>query len=935
MADNTMNEPFAGGTVRDPVCGMEIDPNTAAGRQKRGDTTYYFCSLACLEKFQAEPRAAGDGGGPAAASDGGARPSVAEAAGVTGEIVLPVAGMTCAACVAKVEKALKRIEGVRDARVNLAAGSAGIQYDPRRTGPAEMAQAIRAIGYRVPWERSEFLVLGMMGTHCQAIIETAVGEMPGVVSVRVNLATDSVAVEYAGAVVAAAEIKKAIRGLGYQVSEKAEGESSLDREREARRREVRTQLLNLLLTTPFALLVMAGTFRDYWVLDRFIPELMANKFFLLALTTPVIFGPARQFFVNSWNGLRRGLTDMNLLYATGIGAAYLIAVINTLWPDAGFGGKQATFYESAVLLTWFIVLGRYLEAVTRGRTSEAIRRLMRLQPKLARVLRDGTELEVPTDEVEAGDLCLVRPGESIPVDGVVEEGYSAVDESMITGESMPVEKQKGDRVIGGTINKTGAFRFRATQVGRETALAQIIKLVEDAQVSRAPIQKLADSVAGHFILGVHVLALAVFLFWFFAGFDLWFDPDSRLILSPYRLTEIGVFGFALLLSVSVLIISCPCAVGLATPAAIMAGSGIGAEHGILFKGADAIEATSKLHMVVFDKTGTLTAGKPSVTDVVAYRGDADEVLRLAAVVERNSEHPLGEAIVSGAVARGMPIEEPESFESIPGHGVEARLRGRQVLLGNRKLLQDRGIDIAPLLAAAERLETQGKTAMFVAADGEAMGVIAVADTLKETSARAVGDLHRMGIEVVMLTGDNSRTAEAIARQAGIDRVLAEVLPGDKASEVAKLQAQGLRVAMVGDGVNDAPALAQANVGIAMGAGTDVAKETGHVILMKDDLLDVVAAIQIARFTMRKVRQNLTWAFGYNTLGIPIGAGLLYPFVAQVVSPELAAFLMAISSLSVTLNSMAMRGFRPPVRRGGQGGRIQTRPVAKTVAEPAG
>ena len=833
---------------------------------------------------------------------------------------LSVLGMSCAACVNKVEKALKRLDGVSDAHVNLATSSAAIDYDPSRVRLEEMAKAVGGIGYEVSWDRLEFLVLGMMGTHCQSVIEKAVGELPGVVGVQVNLATDSAVVTYAGSLVGAGQIKKLIAGLGYEVSERAEGAAALDREREARRRELRHQFINLLVATPLALIIMAGTFRGYWKFDRVVPGVFAEKWFLWGLTTPIVLGPGRQFFVKSFNGLRHGVTDMNLLYATGIGSAYFIAVINTFWPDAGFGGKDATFFESAALLTWFIVLGRYLEAVTRGRTSEAIRKLMRLQPKRARVLREGIEVDIPADEVDVGEICIVRPGESIPVDGVVADGYSAVDQSMITGESLPVEKKAGDAVIGGTLNKTGAFRIKATQVGKETALAQIIKLVEDAQATRAPIQKLADSVAGHFILGVHTLALAVFLFWFFVGFDLWFDPNSGLILSPYRLTEVGVFGFALLLSVTVLIISCPCAVGLATPAAIMGGSGIGAQHGILFKGADAIEAASKLQVVVFDKTGTLTRGEPSVTDVSVIRGNSDEALRLAAIIEKNSEHPLGEAIVRGARERGLEVDDAARFESIPGLGVEAEYQEQKLLFGNRKLMSARGVNISVLVADAERLETDGKTAMFLAADGLAVGIIAVADTLKPTSATAVAELHRMGLEVAMITGDNQRTAEAIARQVGIDRVLAEVLPQDKAAEVRKLQESGLRVAMVGDGVNDAPALAQSDVGIAMGAGTDVAKETGHVILMKDDLLDVVASVQVARYTMRKVRQNLFWAFGYNTITIPIGAGLLYPVISQIVSPELAAFLMAISSLSVTLNSMSMRRFVPQVRRSGRGHR---------------
>ncbi|MBI1877228.1 MAG: copper-translocating P-type ATPase, partial [Chloroflexi bacterium] len=640
---------------------------------------------------------------------------------------------------------------------------------------------------------------------------------------------------------------------------------------------------------------------------------------------PIVLGPGRQFFTNSWRGLRHGVTDMNLLYATGIGAAYGIAVINTLFPSAGFGGEGATFFESAALLTWFLVLGRWLEALTRGRTSEAIRKLMKLQPKLARVLRNGQEEEIPADEVEVGDLLLMRPGESVPVDGLVKEGYSAVDESMLTGESMPVEKKSGDAVIGGTLNKTGAFRFEATKVGKDTALAQIIKLVEDAQASKAPIQKLADWVAGHFILGVHVLAILVFVFWFFLGYQMFFDPNSAFILSPYKLGEIGVFGFALLLSVTVLVISCPCAVGLATPSAMMAGTGKAAEHGVLFKGAEAIENASKLQTIVFDKTGTLTKGEPSVTDTMIgeqlsvsstdhWSLTTDLLLRLAASAEKNSEHPLGEAIVRGAQARGLPVVEPDSFNSIPGHGVEATVEGRTMLMGNRKWMAERGVDFAPLLPQAEGLEADGKTVMFAAVDGQPAGLIAVADTLKEHSVEAIKRLHQWGLEVAMITGDNRRTAEAIARQVGIDRVLAEVLPQDKAEEVKKLQALGKKVAMVGDGVNDAPALAQADVGMAIGSGTDVAKETGDVILIKDDIRDVVTTLEIAKATMRKVKQNLFWAFVYNTLGIPLGAGLFYPFVSLIISPELAAAFMAVSSVSVTLNTLLLKRFKPSIRR---------------------
>src|SRR5437867_1612286 len=613
----------------------------------------------------------------------------------TEEITLPVAGMTCAACVRKVEKALSGLPGVQEANVNLPAGKAAVTYDPSVASPSDMERVVTDIGYEVPLARLDLLVLGMTPGHCDLIIEKALRAMPGVRNVVVNCATDSVKVGFLDVAVSPATIKKTIRELGYEVSEKGEGEAGADRERELRRLEIGRQLVNMLVAWPLGAIVMLGTFSDYEPLKGIVPSFMGEKLFLFALTTPLVLGPGRQFFVNSWNGLRRGLTDMNLLYATGIGAAYLIAVINTFFPDAGFGGEKATFYEAAALLIAFIVLGRYLEAITRGFTSEAIRKLMNLQPRRATVLRGGQEIELPVDEVEVGDIVLVRPGESVPVDGVVVEGYSAVDEAMVTGESMPVDKRPGDEVIGGTINKTGAFRFRAVRVGAETALAQIIKLVEDAQTSKAPIQALADRVAGNFILAVHALALVVFLFWFFAGYHLWFDADTKLLLTPYSLEDLQVFGFALLISVTVLVISCPCAVGLATPAAMMAGTGKGAEFGILFKGADAVEATSKIQVVILDKTGTLTKGEPSVTDVVpvAQGPSPERILRLAAAAERHSEHPLGEAIVRLAQERGLDLAEPAEFNALPGHGVEAHVGGAAVLLGNRTLMSDRGVDI--------------------------------------------------------------------------------------------------------------------------------------------------------------------------------------------------------------------------------------------------
>ncbi len=831
--------------------------------------------------------------------------------GALARVSLPVQGMSCAACVAKVEKALRNMPGVEEVQVNLLTGKAAVEYHPDRASIPWMATTIQEIGYEVPEEEMLLTVRGMSCAACIAKVEKVVQGIPGVTAVAVSLPAESARIRYYPGTVDRALIKKEINALGYEAAEKLSGEAALDREKEARAREIRYQARNMWVAWPLATLVMAGMFRDMWIFPYFVPEWLGNVYVLWALTTPVVFMPGRQFFVHSWNGLKRGATDMNLLYATGMGAAYIIATFNTLWPEAGFGGRGATFFESAALLTAFIVLGRYLEAITRGRTSEAIRKLMRLQARTARVIRAGQEVEIATDEVQVGDIVVVRPGESIPVDGEVIEGYSAVDEAMITGESIPVEKRPGAQVVGATINKTGSFKFRATRVGSGTALAQIIKMVEEAQATRAPIQRLADFVAGHFIAGVHVLALIVFLFWFFIGYDAFFRPNSHFILSPYSLAQVGVFGFALLLSVTTLVISCPCALGLATPSAVMAGTGKGAENGILFKGTGALEASSKLNAIVFDKTGTLTRGEPSVTGVITAAGfDRNEVLRLAAMAEKPSEHPLGEAIVRGAGEAGLAIEDVQDFAAIPGHGVRATYQGREVLLGNRRLMEQRHIAFGDLATQMEQLEEEGKTAMLMAVDGRAVGVIAVADTLKEHARTAVERLQKMGIQVVMITGDNQRTATAIARQAGIDTVLAEVLPQDKAAEVKKLQAQGLKVAMVGDGINDAPALAQADVGLAIGTGTDVAIEASDITLIKGSLKGVVTAIEVSRATMRNIKQNLVGAFIYNILGVPIAMGVLFPFFGVLLSPLLAGAAMAFSSVTVVSNANRLRGFRP-------------------------
>jgi Cu+-exporting ATPase len=823
---------------------------------------------------------------------------------------LIVHGISCAACEAKVRDALSALPGVTAVAVALPTGRVAIDHD-ERVSLADLAGVVASLGYQVADAELSLTVEGMDCAGCVAKVEQALRDVAGVTDVAVSLGTGTTWVRGYAGVLEKRDAIAAVSALGYKALEKLEGQDRLDREQEMRAAELRRQKINMWTVWPLAIVIMILTFQGMWIIPEFMPTSVKN-WVLMALTIPVVVGPGRQFFAHSWRGLRRGVTDMNLLYATGIGASFLIASINTISPEAGFGGRQATFFESAAMLTGFIVLGRYLEAITRGRTSESIRRLMKLQPKVARVLRDGAEIDVAADEVEVGNIVLIRPGESVPVDGVVVEGYSSIDESMITGESIPVEKTVGARVIAGTVNRTGALRFEASQVGRDTTLAQIIRLVEDAQASKAPIQRVADLVAGNFILAIHLLALATFLFWFFLGYQAFFTPESRFILSPHNLAAMGTFGFSLLISISVLVISCPCAVGLATPSAMMAGAGKGAEYGVLFKSAEAIEATAKIRTVVLDKTGTITRGTPILTDVLpALPGLSDDnLLAYAASVEQNSEHPLGEAIVSEARGRGISIPTTEGFYSVPGHGVKGMVDGHVILLGNTKLLSDEGVTLDDLAARSEDLAAEGKTPMFVAIDGRPAGLIAVADVLKEGSTTAVARLHEMGLRTIMITGDNRRTAEAIAHQVQIDDVLAEVLPSAKAERVRELQKRGDFVAMVGDGVNDAPALAQAQVGIAIGSGTDVAKETGDIILIKSDLMDVVTAIETARATMRKVKQNLFWAFFYNSVGIPVAAGILYPFTHQIVGPELAAFFMAISSLSVTLNTLLLWRFRP-------------------------
>jgi len=795
--------------------------------------------------------------------------------------------------VSAVEGALAEVPGVRQVAVNLAAERGSVRYDPAAVEPATLVKAIVGAGYRPVVEKVTIPIQGISCASCVATIERALRAAPGVVTVQVNLATNTAAVEFAPATTGVQDLRQIIRGVGYEPLEVAEGAAAIDSEKAAREREVRTLRTKLMVGGTLTLPVFLGSM-SHWF--PWVPETLRNPWVLLVLTTPVQFWVGAQFYRGFWGALRHRTSDMNTLIAVGTSSAYLYSLAMTVLPDffLARGIAPAVYYETGAVIITLILLGRMLEAIARGRTSEAIKRLMGLQAKTARVVRTGEEMDIPVEEVRIGDLVVVRPGEKIPVDGVVREGASAVDESMLTGESLPVEKRPGDEVIGATLNKTGTFRFETTKVGRDTVLAQIIRLVEEAQGSKAPIQRMADYVASIFVPTVIGIAVLTFGVWWAFG-----PPPA--------------FLFALLNFVAVLIIACPCALGLATPTAIMVGAGKGAEHGILIRSGESLETAHRIRTVVFDKTGTLTKGQPEVTDIVTGEPRAEgreELLRLAASLERGSEHPLGEAIVNQAKDEGIALAGVEAFEAVPGHGVRGTVGGRTVLLGNAKLMQDSGIAVDGLVARAEELAGEGKTPMYVAVDGKPAGLIAVADTLKPHSGEAIRALHRLGVEVMMVTGDNRRTAAAIAKQAGIDRVLAEVLPDQKVDEVRKLQAGGTVVAVVGDGINDAPALAQADVGIAIGTGTDVAMAASDITLIRDDLRGVVTAILLSKRTLRTIRQNLFWAFIYNILGIPVAAGVLYPFFGILLNPMVASVTMAMSSVSVVSNSLRLRRFRP-------------------------
>ena len=739
-------------------------------------------------------------------------------------------------------------------------------------------------------ERLVMPIQGMSCASCVAKVEDAIRGVDGVLQASVNLARERAVIEFAPGVATPEALRDAVRDAGYEPL--ADEDATVDRETERHAKELRglrTRLIgSALLTIP----ILWGSLPHMGV-QIWAPAFLHNWTVQFVLATPVQFWAGWRFYRGMWASLRHGSADMNTLIAVGTSAAYLYSAAATFAPQWFAGGTlmSAVYYETASIIIVFILLGRYLEARAKGQTGDAIRRLMGLQAKTARVIRDGRDVDVPIEEVVVGDVVVVRPGEKIPVDGVVFGGASTVDESMITGESMPVEKRGGAEVIGATLNKTGTFQFRATKVGRDTALAQIIRLVEQAQGSKAPVQRLADRIAARFVPAVIGVAVITAAIWFLFG------PEPR-------------YTYALLNFVAVLIIACPCALGLATPTAVMVGTGRGAEAGILIKGGEALEIAHRITAVVFDKTGTLTRGTPAVTDVVPVNGyDEAALVRLVASAERGSEHPLGEAVITRARTTGLALGEPAAFEAVPGYGIVASVDGRRIVAGNAALLTREGITLDGAATHADRLAGEGKTPMMVAVDGRPAGVIAVADTLKPNSRDVVGALKRMGMQVVMLTGDNRRTAEAIARQVGVDRVVADVKPDEKAAQIDALQREGYLVAMVGDGINDAPALAKADLGIAIGAGTDVAIDSAGIVLVGDDLRGVLTAVALSRRTMRTIHQNLFWAFAYNVALIPVAAGVLYPFTGMLLSPMLAALAMAMSSVTVVSNSLRLRSFR--------------------------
>ncbi|WP_252501635.1 heavy metal translocating P-type ATPase [Sporosarcina sp. Marseille-Q4943] len=797
----------------------------------------------------------------------------------TTEKTLKINGMTCAACANRIEKGLSKIEGVEKANVNFAMENSTIVFDPDKTNVDEFKSRIEKLGYSVTPDKTEFDVSGMTCAACATKIERRINKMDGVSNATVNFALETLTVDYDSGQTSPTEMMANVKKMGYELIPKSDGKEKLDHKEQEIKNQYRKVIFSAILTLPL-LWTMVAHFEFLSFL--YLPAILMNPWVQLALATPVQFIVGAQFYKGAYNSLRNLSANMDVLVALGTSAAYFYSLYLTFeWLNAGSVGHPELYFEASAVIITLIVLGKLFEVRAKGKTSQAIQKLLGLQAKTARILKDGVEQEIPIEEVVTGDIILVKPGEKIPVDGAIISGESAIDESMITGESIPVDKVVGDSVIGATINKNGSLQIKATKVGKDSALSQIVKVVEEAQGSKAEIQRLADKISGIFVPIVVGIAILTFLIWYF-------------VVTP------GDFRSSLIPTISILVIACPCALGLATPTSIMAGSGRAAEMGLLFKGGEHLENTRSIDTVVLDKTGTVTKGQPALTDIIVSEGFAEQdVLQWVASAENQSEHPLAQAIVTGAKEKGIELIEPEAFKALPGYGIEAEVAGKQLFVGTRRLMRSRDVALHDSESIMVKMENEGKTAMLIAVDGKLAGVVAVADTVKETSKEAIRRMQELGLDVIMLTGDNQHTAEAIGRQVGLTHIIAEVLPDQKSDKIQQLQAEGKKVAMVGDGINDAPALAMADIGMAVGTGTDIAIEAADVTLMRGDLNSVADAFIMSRKTMRNIKQNLFFAFFYNTIGIPVAAvGLLAPWVAGAA--------MAFSSVSVVLNALRLQ-----------------------------
>ena len=901
-------------TAYDPVCGMKVKTPSEYYLELDGKV-YEFCSEKCMHQFANEPQKYRKSDGANSAAYNSTNYGLQK-------LKLPIVDMHCSSCAITIEKEINKLPGIKSSNVNYANETAYVDYDTNKTNTEDIIEAIKKAGYKTG---RSVLKLGIQGMHCGSCvsqIEKELGNTKGVLSASVDLGTESAIINYIPGQIDIAEIKRIIEKLGYKTylaqgyksvktpssrdkqekepvgkEIKEEIEEPADENQAAREKEYKTLMKKFIFAAVLALPVIFFSYPTVWGLpEQFQMGSPVLRYIWIAmglLALPVMFWSGSQFYTGAWAAFKNRSANMHTLIATGITAAWLYSIVATFFPQIFPEAELADqFFDVVFVVVALVVLGMALELRAKGKSSEAIKKLIGLQAKTARVIRYGKETDIPVEEVVLDDVIIVKPGDKIPVDGILIDGTSSIDESMITGEPIPVEKHKGDEIIGATINKTGSFRFKATKVGKDTALSQIIQMVEQAQSSKAPIQRVVDQVSGYFVPAVIIIAILSFVAWYLFG------PVPQLI-------------YALIVFVTVLVIACPCALGLATPISLMVGVGKGAENGILIRSGAALETAQKLNTIVLDKTGTITEGKPTLTDVITSNGfDEELVLSLSASVEKSSEHPLAEAIVKGAADKNLVLSDTQEFNAVPGHGVEAVVNDKKVLLGNLKMMQKFSIQLDNLEETSSKLADEGKTPMFIAIDGKSAGIVAVADVIKEDSIQAIEKLHKLGLEVVMITGDNKRTADAIARQVGIERVLAEVLPEDKAFNVQKLQNEGKKVAMVGDGINDAPALAQADIGMAIGTGTDVAIEASDITLIKGSLKSVALAIELSKATMKNIKQNLFGAFFYNGLGIPIAAGLLFPFFGILLSPIIAGAAMAFSSVTVVTNANRLRKFKP-------------------------